>query len=69
VLDVIGSVDNKPKQFEQYFKPLMKAAALLHKEATMANQKQEKGKRLLNRGAKISSGAASGSQKNRILVI
>lgn len=63
VLDVIGSVDNKPKQFDQYFKPLMKAAILLHKEATMANQKLEKGKRLLNRGATISSGAASGSQK------
>jgi len=63
VLDVIASVDNKPQQFEQYFKPRMKAAALLHKEATIANQKQEKGKRLLNRGATISSGTSSSAEK------
>ena len=63
VLDIISSVKNKPKEFEDFFKPMEKAAELRRREALAVSHKEEASKRTLKRGSTISAPATGSSNK------
>jgi len=63
VFDIISSVKNKPKEFEDFFKPMEKAAELRRKEALAVSHKEEASKRTLKRGSTISAPATGRSNK------
>jgi len=63
VLNIIASTAGKPKAFEDYFRPLEKAAELRRKEALAATAKQEATKRKLARSATISGPAPTSTGK------
>ncbi len=63
VLDIINSVKNKPKDFEDFFKPMQKAAELRRKEALIVSHKEGASKRALTRGSTISTPATGSSNK------
>ena len=63
VLDIINSVKNKPKDFEDFFKPMQKAAELRRKEALAVSHKEGGSKKALTRSSTISAPATSSSNK------
>ena len=63
IVAIIASTEGKSAEFDQYFKPIERAAELRRKEAMGTSMRQEKAKRTLTRGATVSTTTSDNTEK------